>query len=273
MLLSSPVGQPPAFLRGLGAPTCGPGQTYRSDVTFANVTGQCVTDAQYAECKSKGTVYGQPCAVSATALGRLQIALTALSKATRNTSIDPGAVDGKLTNGMVPDRTMAAVAAAIALIGPKLGTYKRAALQIALGIGATTSEAKGLVLSYANELTYAVQAATIAAPYYVKPEEPGATDSSSSGASYQPSGPWYKTWWGIGAIGVGVLGVMSLLLSARGSGGVSGLMGYSRYRVRVSGRKGKGSLCVSAQSRADAKDMVRGNLKKGQRVTRVEHGC
>lgn len=50
---------------------------------------------------------------------------------------------------------------------------------------------------------------------------------------------------------------------------------YSRYTVRVSSsRKGKsGSLCVSAPTRKDAKDIVSGNLKKGQRVTRVDSGC
>lgn len=48
----------------LGATECGPGQTYRGDVTFANVKGQCMTDAQYAECKSKGMIYNQACTVS-----------------------------------------------------------------------------------------------------------------------------------------------------------------------------------------------------------------
>lgn len=44
-------------------PTCGPNQTYRADVTWAGAKGQCLTDAQYAECKS-GTLLGQPCSVS-----------------------------------------------------------------------------------------------------------------------------------------------------------------------------------------------------------------
>jgi len=49
----------------LGAdPTCGVNQTYRSDVTFAGVKGQCMTADQYAECKSTGKVFGQPCTVS-----------------------------------------------------------------------------------------------------------------------------------------------------------------------------------------------------------------
>jgi len=49
---------------------------------------------------------------------------------------------------------------------------------------------------------------------------------------------------------------------------------YSRYRVRVTSRKGPGgSLCVSALNRDDAKQIVRGNLKKGQRVSRIEGHC
>jgi len=50
---------------GLGASDCGPGQTLRGDVTYAGAKGQCMTDAQYAECKSKGAIFGRPCTVDA----------------------------------------------------------------------------------------------------------------------------------------------------------------------------------------------------------------
>ena len=42
---------------------CGADQTMRNDVTYAGIKGQCMTDAQYAECKSTGKVFGQPCGV------------------------------------------------------------------------------------------------------------------------------------------------------------------------------------------------------------------
>ena len=48
----------------VGAVECGAGQTFRSDVTFAGTKGQCMTDAQYNECKSTGKLYGQTCTVS-----------------------------------------------------------------------------------------------------------------------------------------------------------------------------------------------------------------
>lgn len=148
-------------------------------------------------------------------LKKLQEALKGLSTAARNPAIDPGAVDGKLVNGLPPDRTMAAVAASISLIGPKLGTYTRAALMIGLGVGATTNTAKQAVLDYASELRAAAITATAAAPYYVKPEEAAAAETTPS--IFASSGPWYKTWWGIGAIAVGAVGFLSLIASARRS--------------------------------------------------------
>lgn len=210
----------------------------------------------------------------------LQKALKELSVASRRSDIDPKAPQGLVYDAssgvaLPPDNTMAALAAAVSLIGSKLSTVKRVALAAALGYGVTRREARIFVLENAGSLAQAVRAATIVAPYYVKPEEAGSGDTNAGGGGGATAieVAWYKTWWGIGAIAVGAIGVLALLASARGSGGVSGLGEYSRYRVRVGGKKGQGSLCVSAQSKADAKDMVRGNLKKGQRVTRVEHGC
>lgn len=51
-------------LRGLGdASSCGAGQTFYGNVTFAGVKGQCLTADQYNTCKSTGMYAGQPCTV------------------------------------------------------------------------------------------------------------------------------------------------------------------------------------------------------------------
>jgi hypothetical protein len=95
----------------------------------------------------------------------------------------------------------------MSLIGPKLPTLARGALAIALGVGATTDRAKKAVLDYADALRKAVIAATIVAPHYVKPGETATEDKSI----FATTGPWYKTWWGIGAMVIGGLGVVSLI--------------------------------------------------------------
>jgi hypothetical protein len=177
MLLSTCLGCAPSFLSGLG-----------------------VTAEEAAKI-----------GVNATNIIALQKALKALSVAANNPMIDPGDATG-LIGGYPPDRTMAAVAASVNLIGPKLGTFTRAALAIALGVGASTTQAKQYVMTYAVELTRAVQAATIAAPYYVKPP---AAPAAETPTIFATSGPWYKTWWGIGAIAVGVIGSASLVMAHR----------------------------------------------------------
>ena len=52
-----------------GAESCGPNQIYYPDVTFAGVKGQCMTAAQYNECKSTGRYAGQACTVAAATSG------------------------------------------------------------------------------------------------------------------------------------------------------------------------------------------------------------
>lgn len=54
------------LLGALGSSSCGAGQTYRSNVTYAGRKGQCMTDAQYEQCKATGQYGGQPCNVAPT---------------------------------------------------------------------------------------------------------------------------------------------------------------------------------------------------------------
>jgi hypothetical protein len=145
-------------------------------------------------------------------LKALQTALVNLSAATHNTAINPGTPSGALYNGLPDDKTMGAVAAAMGLIGPKLPTWANVSLSVAFGLGVSTDKAKQLVLDYSTYLKDAAIAATITAPYYTKPEAPAQAQIPSVFAT---SGPWYKTWWGIGAIAIGGLGFLSLLASRR----------------------------------------------------------
>lgn len=152
-------------------------------------------------------------------LKKLQLALVALSDATHNPAIKPTNVTGTLTNGLPDDRTMAAIAASLGLITPHIPKWAAVPLVIAFGVGAATDTAKHAVLDYADDLRTAVIAATVSAPFYTKP--PTQSTSSSSSADipqiFQTSGPWYKTWWGAGAIAVGVLGTLALVVSHRRS--------------------------------------------------------
>jgi hypothetical protein len=183
MLLTSQVGCPPRYL-GHG------------------ITGLGVTAAEAAALAQKSIN-----------LKALQEALVQLSTATHNPAINPGTPTGGLIGGLPDDKTMAAVAASLGLIGPKLPTIARAALMIALGIGATSSSAKQAVLDYAPELRKAVIAATATAPFYVKPE--AVPEETAPTPFFATSGPWYKTWYGIGAIAIGALGVLSLIAARR----------------------------------------------------------
>ena len=148
------------------------------------------------------------------ALKKLQLALVALSDATRNPVIKPTNVTGTLTNGLPDDRTMGAIAASMGLITPHIPKWVAVPLVIAMGVGASTTTAKQAVLTYATELRAAVIAATAAAPYYVKPEQPASTEIPQI---FQTSGPWYKSWWGIAAIAVGVIGAAALVKAHRAS--------------------------------------------------------
>src|SRR5262245_21844604 len=181
MLLSTPMGGAPALFRTYGLGT---------------------TAEEAAAIGQKGLN-----------LKALQVALVNLSNATHNPAINPGTPSGALYSGLPDDKTMSAVAAAMALIGPKLPTWANVSLSVALGLGASTDRAKQLVLDYAPYLKDAAIAATVAAPYYVKPPEQ--QPPSQIPQIFQTSGPWYKSWWGIAAIAIGGLGVLSLLAQRR----------------------------------------------------------
>jgi hypothetical protein len=153
-------------------------------------------------------------------LKKLQVALVGLSNATKNPAINPGAQDGVLANGLPPDRTMAAVAAAMGIINQHLPTWAGVTLSIAMGVGATTATAKQAVLQYSSELRDAVLAATATAPYYTgSSAAPGST--APSAAPVAPPAAWYTTWWGIGAIAIGALGVLSMIAQHRAARAVA----------------------------------------------------
>ncbi len=175
MLLTSYVGHPPGVISGLGA-----------------------------------------VASASEPLKKLQLALVALSDATHNTAIKPTNVTGTLTNGLPDDRTMVAVTASLGLISPHLPTWAAVGLSIAFGVGGATATAKKAVLDYADPLRVAVLAATATAPYYTKTPDTTSSDTKSDIPTiFQTTGPWYKTFWGIGAIAIGAIGAISLIAAHR----------------------------------------------------------
>mgnify|MGYP001583107801 CR=1 FL=1 len=151
-------------------------------------------------------------AVASVPIAKLQGELHKLAEATHNPAIDPKEYAGLLVNGLPTDKTMAAVAAAHTVLNHKLPSWASFAISVALGLGASTTQAKTVVLQYAEQLRLAAIAATISAPYYTKPPEVVAPETPSIFAT---TGPWYKTWWGIGAMVVGGVGVISLITARR----------------------------------------------------------
>jgi hypothetical protein len=97
----------------LGGTSCGAGQTYRGNVTFNGVQGQCMTDAQYATCKSTGKYAGMPCQVgtdySSIASGLLSIFAPAPSS-----GLPAGALVAP--SGMSTTTKLALAAGAVALV-------------------------------------------------------------------------------------------------------------------------------------------------------------
>lgn len=152
-------------------------------------------------------------ATSDDGLKKLQVALVNLSNASHNPAINPGATDGVLVNGLPPDKTMAAVSQALGLINQALPTWAAVSLSIAFGVGVSTGTAKQAVLDYSADLTSATNAAAATAPFYASnPAAPGTTPATTPTA---PPPAWYTTWWGLGAIAIGALGVLSVLASHR----------------------------------------------------------
>lgn len=158
-------------------------------------------------------------------LKALQTALIALSDATRNPAINPGAATGVLSSGLPDDKTMGAVVAAMALISPHLPTWAAVTISVGLGVGASTTTAKQAVIDNAKYLTDAVKAATITAPFYTKPDAPAATTTPSIFAT---TGPWYKTWWGVGAIATAMVGTLALVAAHRRAPAPAQVSGHRR---------------------------------------------
>ena len=152
-------------------------------------------------------------ATSDDGLKKLQAALVDLANATHNAAINPGATDGVLVGGLPPDKTMAAISQSLGLINQALPTWAAVSLSIAFGVGASTATAKQAVLDYSADLTSAVKAATATAPYYAS--SPSATPDATSTTPTAPPPAWYTTWWGLGAIAVGALGLLSVIASHR----------------------------------------------------------
>lgn len=144
-------------------------------------------------------------------LKKLQLALVALSDATNNPTIKPSNITGTLTNGLPDDRTMSAIAASMGLITPHIPKWAAVSLVIGFGVGASTTTAKQAVIDYASDLTVAVKAATVSAPFYTK--QPTAETPSDIPQIFQTAGPWYASWWGISAIAVGLIGTVALVSS------------------------------------------------------------
>jgi hypothetical protein len=84
------------------------------------------------------------------------------------------------------------------------------------------------VMEHASELTKAVKATTAAAMIRAAGQKPAETTASDA-PFFSENAPWYKTWWGVGAMAVGAAGIGSLLL-ARSRPASTGVSGYRRRR-------------------------------------------
>lgn len=131
----------------------------------------------------------------------LQNALKALSAATGNASIDPGTVDGILGT-----HTRTALSQAMSYIAPKLPR----AIGLPLSIAATASVFSPdtfdrLIIAQMVTITDVILVAASQAGSGALPTDSGG--NTDVGPSFS-SPPWYKTWWGIGGIAMGSLGVI-----------------------------------------------------------------
>lgn len=143
----------------------------------------------------------------------LQQALVGLSQVTGNITINPGT-----PNGFPNAQLRNAVIAAMGTLDKFLGAGVAGTLKAGLAIAsiANPDYADGLILQYARQIDQAARAATLAYTQggAVAPPAPGATlpPMIPPGAA---AAPWYKTWWGAGAIAVGVVGVVAILAAPR----------------------------------------------------------
>jgi hypothetical protein len=154
------------------------------------------------------------------AITALQNALVALAQASGRPAINPGQVDGVLG-----PNTMNALAAGLQVAADKIPKDSVVtAVTFALALGSTSSQAIATVNTYAPQLTILIKTATAAyATGVLKPALAPVTDllmmlpGTSAGAALPvltPT-PWYKTWWGIGAIAVGAIVAYKVFLSPK----------------------------------------------------------
>lgn len=154
--------------------------------------------------------YGLGALPSSPAIGDLQRSLIGLAQASGNPTINPGAADG-----IVGMKTITAVVSAMSLLTRHLGQIG-GVIQAGLGIYSIADQARAgqIIAQYAPQLNDAAKKATLAIA--TGQQSPGMTPAIPTPAPGMIPGmvgtPWYKTWWGIGAIGVGVVGLLAILL-------------------------------------------------------------
>ncbi len=141
---------------------------------------------------------------------RLQNALTALATIRGNPAINPGPIDG-----LIGSKTVNAVLAALPFITDKLGTVGKVAMAgLAILAASKPTEAANLVVSQALTLEIAVLAAAGLSSGGTPQLPPPGGNATPPLPGYMPGNVWYKTWWGMGAIGIGAIGTLALLMSA-----------------------------------------------------------
>jgi hypothetical protein len=172
------------------------------------------------------------------AITQLQQALVGLAQASGRPAVNPGAVDGVLGTA-----TMNAVAAGLQIASERVPQDKVVlALNAALTLGSGTTMAKNAVTSYAPQLTLVIKGVTAGMAAGVIPKGTAPTQytredisimTTPGGGALATATPWYKTWWGIGAIAVGAFGAYKFLTtpSKPRAAALSGLGGMTKADV------------------------------------------
>ena len=154
--------------------------------------------------RSPLSLSGFGAATDPTQIVGLQTSLANLAIATQNSLLDPGPITGTLTDG-----TMLALALAMTMIAPQLPGLPRAALDLALLAGSTTTLAKNATGQYAPQLTAAINATTSD----LIASQVQATTPVDTGF-FQPG--WYLQPYGIAVlVGAGIIGIACLVSLSR----------------------------------------------------------
>lgn len=144
--------------------------------------------------------------VGSPAVQKLQVALKNLAQVSGKPIIDPGDPDG-----VVGSKTINAVIGSMTLLTRHLGALG-GVISGGLAIYSIADRPKAvqLITQYASQLEQAAKAAAIAVAQGAQSPAtvPGTLPSIQIAAP-----PWYKTWWGMGAIGIGAVGVLALAFS------------------------------------------------------------